>query len=162
MPASTDLERVYYAQCRYKDRTGESKKKAKRASRPRRKRAIGNTNYRNAWRAPLPCYSPNSMEPIRRMRMRLRRTTRKIKANMIENKILPFLGHKRVNEITAPDILNWETSSWPCARATGSNTRRPAYTRSATNSLPCSTTPSATTDSHRIRRPRSATSKLMR
>lgn len=27
---------------------------------------------------------------------------------MIESKILPFLGHKRVNEITALDILNWE------------------------------------------------------
>lgn len=27
---------------------------------------------------------------------------------MIESKILPFLGHKRLNEITALDILNWE------------------------------------------------------
>lgn len=41
-------------------------------------------------------------------KMRLRRTTRETKANIIENKILPFLGHKRVNEITAHDILNWE------------------------------------------------------
>lgn len=41
-------------------------------------------------------------------KMCLRRTTRETKANMIETKILPFLGHKRVNEITALDILNWE------------------------------------------------------
>lgn len=41
-------------------------------------------------------------------KMRLRQTTRETKANMIEGKILPYLGHKRVNEITALDILNWK------------------------------------------------------
>lgn len=40
-------------------------------------------------------------------KMRLRQTTRETKANMIESKILHFLGHKRMNEITARDILNW-------------------------------------------------------
>lgn len=39
-------------------------------------------------------------------KMRLRRTTRGTKANMTESKILPFLEHKRVNEIAAFDILN--------------------------------------------------------
>lgn len=34
--------------------------------------------------------------------------TRETKANTIESKILPFLGNKRLNEITALDILNWE------------------------------------------------------
>lgn len=42
------------------------------------------------------------------IKMRLRQTTRETKANMIESKILPFLGHKRLNEITALYILNWE------------------------------------------------------
>lgn len=41
-------------------------------------------------------------------KMCLRQTTRETKTNMIENKILPFLGHKRVNKITALDILNCE------------------------------------------------------
>lgn len=40
--------------------------------------------------------------------MRFWQTTRKTKANMTEDKILPFLGHKRVNETTAIDILNWK------------------------------------------------------
>lgn len=39
-------------------------------------------------------------------KMRLRQTNRETKANMIESKILPFLSHKRLNEITALDILN--------------------------------------------------------
>lgn len=41
-------------------------------------------------------------------KIRLLQTTRETKANMIESKILPFLGHKRLNEITALDFLNWE------------------------------------------------------
>ena len=38
---------------------------------------------------------------------RLRQTTYETKANMIEDKVLPYLGRKRVNEITALDVLNW-------------------------------------------------------
>ena len=152
MSVSKDPNRgTYYVQCRYKDWTGESKKKTKRGFKT--EKDARNWEYEFLKRmegAPTMLFSEFYEVYAEDTKMRLRRTTRETKANMIENKILPFLGHKRVNEITVLDILNWETSSWPCARATAWNTRRPTCTRSATSSLPYRTMPFATTDSNRI------------
>lgn len=111
MSVSKDPERgTYYVQCRYKDWTGEPKKK-------KTKRGFKTEKEARQWEyeflkrmegAPTMLFSEFYEVYAEDTKMRLRRTTRETKANMIETKILPFLGHKRVNEITALDILNWE------------------------------------------------------
>ena len=110
MSVSKDPKRgTYYVQCRYKDWTGESKKKTKRGFKTEKE--ARNWEYEFLKRmegAPTMLFSEFYEVYAEDTKMRLRRTTRETKANMIENKILPSLGHKRVNEITALDILNWE------------------------------------------------------
>ena len=73
------------------------------------------------------------------MDKKLRNTTKLNKANMIESKILPYLGEKKLAEITPLDILSWQkaftTATHICAA-------------SATSSPPCSTMPCATTTCH--------------
>lgn len=110
MSVSKDPKRgTYYVQCRYKEWTGESKKKTKRGFKTEKE--ARNWEYEFLKRmegAPTMLFSEFYEVYVEDTKMRLRQTMRETKANMIENKILPFLGHKRVNEITALDILNWE------------------------------------------------------
>lgn len=100
---------IYYVQCRYKDWTGESKKKTKRGFKTEKE--ARNWEYEFLKRmegAPTMLFSEFYEVYAEDTKMRIRQTMRETKANMVENKILPFLGHKRVNEITALDILNWD------------------------------------------------------
>lgn len=110
MSVSKDPKRgTYYVQCRYKDWTGESKKKTKCGFKIEKE--ARNWEYELLKRmegAPTMLFSEFYEVYAENTKMRLCRTTRETKANMIENKTLPFLGHKRVDKITALGILNWE------------------------------------------------------
>lgn len=110
MSVSKDPKRgTYYVQCRYKDWAGESKKKTKRGFKTEKEARQWEYEFMKRMEgAPTMLFSEFYEVYAEDTKMRLRRTTRETKANMIENKILPFLGHKRVNKITALDILNWE------------------------------------------------------
>lgn len=110
MPVSKDPEcGTYYVQHRYKDLTGESKKKTKRGFKTEKEARKWEFEFlKRTEGAPTMLFSEFYKVYARDTKMRLRQTTRETKANMIESKILPFLGHKRLNEITALDILNWE------------------------------------------------------
>lgn len=65
---------------------------------------------------------------------RLRQTTWESKTHMIETKILPFLGNKRVNEISSLDILNWE-NKLIAMRTTNRLEYSPTYLHSICNQL---------------------------
>lgn len=110
MSVSKDPERgTFYVQCRYKDWTGESKKKTKRGFKTEKEARKWEFEFLKRMEgAPTMLFSEFYEVYAEDTKMRLRQTTRETKANMIESKILPFLGHKRLNEITALDILNWE------------------------------------------------------
>lgn len=110
MSVSKDPKRgIYYVQCRYKDWTGESKKKTKRGFKTEKEARNWEYEFLKCMEgAPTMLFSEFYEVYAEDTKMRLRQTMRETKANMIENKILPFLGHKRVNEITALDILNWD------------------------------------------------------
>lgn len=110
MSVSKDTERgTFYVQCRYRDWTGEPKKKTKRGFKTEKEARQWEYEFLKRMEgAPTMLFSEFYEVYAEDTKMRLRRTTRETKANMIEGKILPFLGHKRVNEITALDILNWE------------------------------------------------------
>lgn len=107
MSVSKDPERgTYYVQCRYRDWMGEPKKKTKRGVKTEKEARKWEYEFlKHMEGAPTMLFSEFYAEDTK---MRYRRTTCETKANMIESKILPFLGCKRLNEITALDILNWE------------------------------------------------------
>lgn len=110
MSVSKDPERgTFYVQCRYRDWTGEPKKKTKRGFKTEKEARKWEFEFLKRMEgAPTMLFSEFYEVYAEDTKMRLRQTTREAKANMIESKILPFLGHKRLNEITALDILNWE------------------------------------------------------
>lgn len=110
MSVSKDPERgTFYVQCRYRDWTGEPKKKTKRGFKTEEEARKWEYEFLKRMEgAPTMLFSEFYEVYAEDTKMRLRQTTRETKANMIESKILPFLGHKRLNEITALDILNWE------------------------------------------------------
>lgn len=94
MSVSKDPERgTYYVQCRYKDWTGEPKKKTKRGFKTEKEARQWEYEFLKRMEgAPTMLFSEFYEVYAEDTKMRLRRTTRETKANMIETKILPFLG----------------------------------------------------------------------
>lgn len=64
----------------------------------------------------------------------MRNTTKINKANMIESKILPYLGEKKLTEITLLDILNWQNAIQHERTSNGLH-YRDSYLRSISNQL---------------------------
>lgn len=110
MSVSKDQRRgTFYVQCRYRDWTGEPKKKTMRGFKTEKEAQKWEFELLKRMEgASAMLFSEFYEVYAEDTKMRLRQTTRETKANMIESKVLPFLGHKRLNEITALDIPNWE------------------------------------------------------
>ncbi len=110
MSVSKDSERrTFYVQCRYRDWTGEPKKKTQRGFKTEKEARKWEFEFLKRMEgAPTMLFSKFYEVYAENTKMRLRQTTRETKDNMIESKSLPFLGHKRLNEIAALEILNWE------------------------------------------------------
>lgn len=68
------------------------------------------------------------------MDKKLRNTTRLNKANMIESKTLPYLGDKKLAEITPLDILSWQNAIQDERTSNGFH-YRDSYLRSISNQL---------------------------
>lgn len=67
---------------------------------------------------------------------------------MVESKILPYFGEKKLTEITPLDILNWQNAIQE-ERTSNGLRYRDSYLRSiSTSSPPCSTMPCAATTCH--------------
>lgn len=108
MSVSKDPERgTFYAQCRYKDWTGEPKKKTKRGFKTEKEARKWEYEFlKRMGGAPTMLFSEFYQVYADGVKPRLRRNTWESKAHMIETKILPYLGNKRVNEISSLEILN--------------------------------------------------------
>ena len=110
MSVSRDPERgTFYVQCRYKDWTGEPKKKTKCGFKTEKEARKWEYEFLKRMEgAPTMLFSGFYQVYAEDVKPRLRRNTWESKAHIIETKILPYLGNKRVNEISSLDILNWE------------------------------------------------------
>ncbi|MDI9590218.1 MAG: site-specific integrase [Acidobacteriota bacterium] len=110
MSVSEDKARgTWYVQCRYKDWTGQPKKKTKRGF-ATKKAAL-------AWEREFLARINGTPDMTMRefyciyeedLRTRIRRNTWETKAYLIEKKILPFFGKMKVNEISSRDIMRWQ------------------------------------------------------
>lgn len=136
MSVSKDLERgTFYVQCRYKEWTGEPKKKTKRGFKTEKEARKWEYEFLKRMEgAPTMLFSEFYQVYAEDVKPRLRQTTWESKAHMIETKILPFFGNKRVNEMSSLDILNWENELITMRTSNGLE-YSPTYLHSICNQL---------------------------
>lgn len=112
MSVSKDPQRgTYYVQCWYKDWQGQRKKKTKRGPKTRKAAAAWEVDFLRQMEG-TPDMTLNAFYDLycADTDKKLRNTTKANKANMIETKILPYLGEKRISEIMPLDILSWQNA----------------------------------------------------
>lgn len=136
MSVSKDPVRgAYYVQCCYKDWTRKRCKKTKRGFKTKK--------VANAWEVEFlrqtkgtPDMTLNAFYDLycKDMDKKLRNTTKLNKTNMIESKILPYLGEKKLVEIRPLDILSWQNAIQDERTSNGLH-YRDSYLRSISNQL---------------------------
>lgn len=136
MFVSKDPQRgTYYVQCWYKDWTGKRCKKTKRGFKTKKAATAWEVDFlRQMEGTPDMTFSAFYELYCRDMEKKLRNTTKVNKANMIETKILPYLGEKKLAEITPLDILNWQNAIQDERTSNGLH-YRDSYLRSISNQL---------------------------
>ena len=136
MSVSKDPQRgTYYVQCWYKDWTGKRCKKTKRGFKTKKAATAWEVDFlRQMEGTPDMTLSAFYALYCRDMEKKLRNTTKVNKANMIETKILPYLGEKKLAEITPLDILNCQNAIQDERTSNGLH-YRDSYLRSISNQL---------------------------
>lgn len=108
MSVSKDPVRdTYYVQCWYKDWAGKRCKKTKRGFRIKKAASAWEVDFLRQMKG-TPDMTLNAFYDFycKDMEKKLRNTTKLNEANMIESKIPPYLGEKKLMEITPLDVLN--------------------------------------------------------
>lgn len=109
MGAYKDKNGTWFASARYKNWAGETKRKMKRGF-PTKRDAL-------AWEREFIARNEGSIEMLfssfyelyrSNLQSRLRLSTWKTKESIIENKILPYFGSKRLCDIKPIDVLHWQ------------------------------------------------------
>lgn len=136
MSVSKDTQRgTFYVQCWYKDWQGQRKKKTKRGFKTRKAAAAWEVDFLRQMEG-TPDMTLNAFYDLYRAdtEKKLRNTTKANKANMIETKILPYLGEKKLSEITPLDILSWQNAIQDERTSNGLEYKE-SYLRSISNQL---------------------------
>lgn len=136
MSVSKDEKRgTWYVQCWYRDWAGERHKKTKRGFKTKKAAMQWEVDFQRQMEG-APDMTLNAFYDLYRedTQKKLRNTTRANKANMIETKILPYLGEKRLSEITPLDILTWQNAVQD-ERTSNGLPYRESYLRSIGNQL---------------------------
>jgi integrase len=110
--ADTGTWRVIYRQTTW---TGEQKQTSKRGFATKRDALAWEREQLRKDRSDLDMTFEAFVELYRRdMKPRLRQTTWQTKEHMINSKLLPYLGSKRMNIIGAKDIIQWQNEMMRC------------------------------------------------
>lgn len=112
MSISKDHERgTYYVQCYYRDWTGERKKKTKRGFKTKKAAAAWEADFLRQMEG-TPDMTLNAFYELYKndIAKKVRITTQRGKQQLIETKILPYLGEKKLTDITPLDILSWQNA----------------------------------------------------
>lgn len=99
---------TWYVMIRYQDWTGARKQKCKRGFSTRKEAADWELQFKLQKKASVDM----TMESFCTMyeediRPSLKQSTWLTKENIIQKKILPYLGKRKVSEITAKDVMDW-------------------------------------------------------
>lgn len=111
---------TWYVMIRYQDWTGARKQKCKRGFSTRKEAADWELQFKLQKKASVDM----TMESFCTMyeedvRPSLKQSTWFTKENIIQKKILPYLGKRKVSEITAKDVMNWHNQMRKLKTKTG-------------------------------------------
>ena len=110
MPVYKDKNGTWYVMCRYSDWTGEKKQKCKRGFLTRREALDWENEFSLRNESDLDMGFSEFLELyVADMKPRLKENTWLSKEHVIETKILPYFGKRRISEITPADIRRWQT-----------------------------------------------------
>ena len=104
----TESNNTWYVMVRYQDWTGERKQKCKRGFATKREAAQWEQQFILQKKASMDMELESFCKLYEEdVRPRLKKSTWLTKENIIKSKILPYLGKRKVSEITAKDVLDW-------------------------------------------------------
>lgn len=111
---------TWYVMIRYQDWTGARKQKCKRGFSTRKEAADWELQFKLQKKASVDM----TMESFCTMyeedvRSSLKQSTWLTKENIIQKKILPYLGKRKVSEITAKDVMDWHNQMRKLKTKTG-------------------------------------------
>lgn len=110
MPVYKDEQRnSWYCKCNYKDWLGESKSKMKRGFATKREALQWEMEFLERQSASMDMKFSSFVEVYFADKApRLKERSIMTKRVLVETKILPYFGDKKMNEITAVDIIKWQ------------------------------------------------------
>lgn len=102
---------TWYVMTRYQDWTGERKQKCKRGFKTKREAMEWENQFQLQKRASVNM----TMESFCKLyeedvKPGMKRSTWLTKENIIRSKIIPYLGQRKVSEITAKDVIDWQNA----------------------------------------------------
>jgi len=104
-----DKTGTWYAYFRYTDWTGERKQKMKRGFSTKREAIEWEREFLQQAAADLSMTFESFIELyVKDMRSRIREYTWQTKENIIQSKIIPYFGRKKMNEIQTKDVIAWQ------------------------------------------------------
>ena len=111
---------TWYVMIRYQDWTGARKQKCKRGFSTRKEAADWELQFKLQKKASvdmtMESFCTMSVEDVRPS---LKQSTWLTKENIIQKKILPYLGKRKVSEITAKDVMDWHNQMRKLKTKTG-------------------------------------------
>lgn len=112
MPVYKDEKRnTWYCKCNYRDWLGESKSKMKRGFATKKEAQQWERDFLQKQSASMDMKLATFVEVyFEDKEKRLKERSIMTKRTLIETKILPYFGDKKMNEITAVDIIKWQNT----------------------------------------------------
>lgn len=104
-----ELRNTWYVSCRYKDWKGETHQKIKRGFKTKRDAADWERQFMLANQSSLDMTLETFAEVyFRDKEMELKERTKSNKKYIISTHVIPYLGNKKMSEITPKDIIAWQ------------------------------------------------------
>ena len=135
MPAYKDKNGTWYSMVRYVDWTGARKQKCQRGFSTKREAQEWEAQFKLQKRADIDMTLESFYELYSEdLKPRLKENTCMTKDSIISSKILPYLGKRKLSEITPKDIVDWQNTVMKLPGTDG-KTLSPTYMKSIHNQL---------------------------
>lgn len=135
MPVYRDKNGTWYVMCRYTDWMGERKQKCKRGLRTRRDAQAWEREFLMQKQADVNMTFASFVQLYERdVKPKLKLNTWLSKESVIQKKLLPYFGQRKLSEITAKDVLAWQNEMLSQTAPSG-KLYSPTYLKSIHNQL---------------------------
>lgn len=128
MPIYKDKKNgTWYVMVRYKDWTGANKQKCQRGFETKREAQEWECQFKLQKKADIDMTLAAFCELYEKdMKPKLKLNTWLTKEHIIKTKIIPYLGNRKISEITAKDIIDWQNTMRELKTSSG-NAMSPTY-----------------------------------